>query len=337
MKHMWKKNQIIITALAALVAVAGYLNYSGTKLGENALPASTTETEATLTDIDSLDQDITLTDSADGEVYLGEAAAGETDGMSDAALSAGETDAGTDTASEEVTDTPGDGGPGAAGRRQTAQRMCGGSCRRSRAASEDHDVLQYAVFPDDRHCHRIAWKIEERGEKMSAEIRSWVRSILCCLCLMQLAEQILPDNHYQKYIRLFCGVLFLILLISPLTDQAHLTAVFEKQWQQALQLEEWDSIRMEQENLSDLRSRVLTEACQKEVQRQIEETADGEGMKGTKVKVVFQSEETEGIRKVTISGGYEDLQQKEAVQEQILQKLWEIYQISSDKVVFLGG
>ena len=55
MKHMWKKNQIIITALAALVAVAGYLNYSGTKLGENALPASTTETEATLTDIDSLD------------------------------------------------------------------------------------------------------------------------------------------------------------------------------------------------------------------------------------------------------------------------------------------
>ena len=45
MKHMWKKNQIIITALAALVAVAGYLNYSGTKLGENALPASTTETE----------------------------------------------------------------------------------------------------------------------------------------------------------------------------------------------------------------------------------------------------------------------------------------------------
>ena len=108
MKHMWKKNQIIITALAALVAVAGYLNYSGTKLGENALPASTTETEATLTDIDSLDQDITLTDSADGEVYLGEAAAGETDGMSDAALSAGETDAGTDTASEEVTDTPGE-------------------------------------------------------------------------------------------------------------------------------------------------------------------------------------------------------------------------------------
>ncbi len=71
-KHMWKKNQVIITALAALVAVAGYLNYSGTKLGGNAVPAASQETEVTLTDIESLDQDITLTDSADGEVYLGE-------------------------------------------------------------------------------------------------------------------------------------------------------------------------------------------------------------------------------------------------------------------------
>ena len=114
---MWKKNQIIITALAALVAVAGYLNYSGTKLGENALPASTTET-----DIDSLDQDITLTDSADGEVYLGEAAAGETDGMSDAALSAGETDAGTDTASEEVTDHA---GRGSTYQHRNRQQLCG--------------------------------------------------------------------------------------------------------------------------------------------------------------------------------------------------------------------
>ena len=33
MKHIFKKNQIIITALAVMIAVAGYLNYSGTKLG----------------------------------------------------------------------------------------------------------------------------------------------------------------------------------------------------------------------------------------------------------------------------------------------------------------
>ena len=60
-------------------------------------------------------------------------------------------------------------------------------------------------------------------------------------------------------------------------------------------------------------------------------------MKGTKVKVVFQSRRDRGHPQSNDFRGYEDLQQKEAVQEQILQKLWEIYQISSDKVVFWGG
>lgn len=96
---MWKKNQVIITALAALVAVAGYLNYSGTRLGTEALPAVSEETEVTLTDIDSLDSDITLTDSADGEVYLGE------EGLtSDEGTASAETGGSADTASEENGD-----------------------------------------------------------------------------------------------------------------------------------------------------------------------------------------------------------------------------------------
>ena len=104
---MWKKNQIIITALAALVAVAGYLNYSGTKLGKKAVPTAVSETEADLTDMDSLDQDITLTDSADGEVYLGKEETAETSDLTDASLSE-DGSASTDTASGEITETPGE-------------------------------------------------------------------------------------------------------------------------------------------------------------------------------------------------------------------------------------
>ena len=40
MKNIFKKNQIIITALAVMIAVAGYLNYSGSKLGEGISPVS---------------------------------------------------------------------------------------------------------------------------------------------------------------------------------------------------------------------------------------------------------------------------------------------------------
>ena len=34
MKKLLKKNQIMITALAIMIAVAGYLNFAGAKIGE---------------------------------------------------------------------------------------------------------------------------------------------------------------------------------------------------------------------------------------------------------------------------------------------------------------
>lgn len=82
MKHIFKKNQVIITGLAVMIAVAGYLNYSGTKLEKEASPAAaedassvTGETDTAYIDIESLDEDPDLaaagtmetTDTAEGE------------------------------------------------------------------------------------------------------------------------------------------------------------------------------------------------------------------------------------------------------------------------------
>lgn len=44
-KPVFKKNQMIITALAAMIAVAGYLNYSGTRLDESLLSANSSAVE----------------------------------------------------------------------------------------------------------------------------------------------------------------------------------------------------------------------------------------------------------------------------------------------------
>lgn len=43
MKRIMKKNQIIITALAIMIAVAGYLNYSGSKLQEAVVQSAASE------------------------------------------------------------------------------------------------------------------------------------------------------------------------------------------------------------------------------------------------------------------------------------------------------
>ncbi len=52
MKRIFKKNQIIITALAIMIAVAGYLNYSGTLLKDKADTVSSTDNTVLVTDED---------------------------------------------------------------------------------------------------------------------------------------------------------------------------------------------------------------------------------------------------------------------------------------------
>ena len=72
MKKIFKKNQIMITALAVMIAVAGYLNYSGRFFGDDSKEADNELAEQELLDIslgetaeiESLDEDIDDTPGA---------------------------------------------------------------------------------------------------------------------------------------------------------------------------------------------------------------------------------------------------------------------------------
>ena len=104
---MLKRNQIMITALALMIAVAGYLNFAGTQAGQEQLASAdvsdTQEDMAAL--LDPSEEDI-VSDLEDASIDIEsldsdqEAAAVENyleESMSDSAL-AGEADAGTDAA-----------------------------------------------------------------------------------------------------------------------------------------------------------------------------------------------------------------------------------------------
>ena len=68
MKRRLKKNQVVVTALAVIVAVAGYLNYSGMEFGKETATLGKVQDGAadegavssSLIDIPSLDEDISL-------------------------------------------------------------------------------------------------------------------------------------------------------------------------------------------------------------------------------------------------------------------------------------
>lgn len=68
MKKIFKKNQIIITTLAIMVAIAGYLNYSGKILNEEANAVSSDDNLVLLTDGEVAEN--TYTDAASDIVSL---------------------------------------------------------------------------------------------------------------------------------------------------------------------------------------------------------------------------------------------------------------------------
>ena len=100
MKNMVKKNQIMITALAIMIAVAGYLNFAGSRITEEEIMTAGSDTvvagdQATDTDvaalfeisdedmeqasgdIESLDSDVTMAESGSVDEELAQALAEE--------------------------------------------------------------------------------------------------------------------------------------------------------------------------------------------------------------------------------------------------------------------
>ena len=96
MKNMIKKNQMMITALAIMIAVAGYLNFAGTKVTDEEIMSvngeiatddmgnldyaviddlSDEDIEQAAGDIESLDSDVTMVDSGSVDEELEEALA----------------------------------------------------------------------------------------------------------------------------------------------------------------------------------------------------------------------------------------------------------------------
>src|SRR5699024_5425562 len=119
MKKIFKKNQVIITALAIMIAVAGNINYSDNHLGidstlgslgqndEEDTAQTASDTDGIVEEIDSLDYDLTDETALLEENSQAVQEEGETTGESTEAQEGTETAEGTETDTAQ-TETPGE-------------------------------------------------------------------------------------------------------------------------------------------------------------------------------------------------------------------------------------
>lgn len=90
MKNMIKKNQMMITALAIMIAVAGYLNFAGTKVTDEELMSVSGDVETNLAQTDTEADYMALLDLSDEDM---ESASGDIESLdSDVTLADGSVD-----------------------------------------------------------------------------------------------------------------------------------------------------------------------------------------------------------------------------------------------------
>ncbi|MDE7232602.1 MAG: SpoIIIAH-like family protein [Lachnospiraceae bacterium] len=90
MKNMIKKNQMMITALAIMIAVAGYLNFAGTKVTDEELMSVSGDVETNLAQTDEEADYMALLDLSDEDM---ESASGDIESLdSDVTLADGSVD-----------------------------------------------------------------------------------------------------------------------------------------------------------------------------------------------------------------------------------------------------
>ena len=94
MKRIFKKNQIIIAALAVMIAAAGYLNYSGKLFGDKDTAEKTNAELANTELLDISEEDVTTSASDDIKSQDGTDSDGSVDGTpGEAVLTSGEASA----------------------------------------------------------------------------------------------------------------------------------------------------------------------------------------------------------------------------------------------------
>ena len=74
---------------------------------------------------------------------------------------------------------------------------------------------------------------------------TWIRSVVCYFLFMSVLDQLLPSRKYVKYIRLFGGMILILLVFHPLTGGLHIEERIARYYEEFVFQEQTDDLKQE--------------------------------------------------------------------------------------------
>lgn len=69
-------------------------------------------------------------------------------------------------------------------------------------------------------------------------MNEWIKSFVGCLLMISVAMQMLPNSKYEQYVRLFTGLLMIVLLIQPVLKIGSMDSYLEGKIEEAMEVQE---------------------------------------------------------------------------------------------------
>ncbi len=122
-------------------------------------------------------------------------------------------------------------------------------------------------------------------------IYEWICSLISYMILMTMITNLLPDHKYEKYLRLFSGVVFLLLVISPFTNLTGTAAQMAAAFEQIAFQTDVEAMKQEIANVDRERLERLTEEYERAAQENLQnETGGNYGVEEGNVAVIPEAE-----------------------------------------------
>ncbi len=122
-------------------------------------------------------------------------------------------------------------------------------------------------------------------------IYEWICSLVSYMILMTMITNLLPDHKYEKYLRLFSGVVFLLLVISPFTNLTGTAAQMAAAFEQIAFQTDVEAMKREIANVDRERLERLTEEYERAAQENLQnETGGNYGVEEGNVAVIPEAE-----------------------------------------------
>ena len=119
---------------------------------------------------------------------------------------------------------------------------------------------------------------------MKEAIYNWIRYLAVFYILLTMILHLVPTEKYQRYVRLFMGLLLITMLLTPVLDILGKGREFTASFREIYEKEEQSKIQLEIENLQE---KWLEKGCEQEIQQNICQLLQNKGIeiKGCKVHI----------------------------------------------------